>query len=282
MATKNKNLPIEEPLQLLVDKAEAESNIKPRIDKGNGFLERQISNDAGVDELVNDYKKWNDFNEELIRNLFTGGRLLQDYDRHKFVSFSMYGGKAETLKVYKEMIKKAVQELESIIERLVLIPGKHGPSVPKQQNDIAISRDIFIVHGHDDGLMEKVARLIERLSLNPIILHEQANKGLNLIEKFEKHSHVRFAVVLLTPDDMGRVMGGAGRPRARQNVILELGYFFGKLGRDKVCALYKEDVELPSDLSGIIYVKFDAGDAWKLSLAKEIIASGIDIDLNKI
>jgi predicted nucleotide-binding protein len=104
-----------------------------------------------------------------------------------------------------------------------------------------------------------------------------------IIEKLEGHSNVRFAVVILTPDDLGYPLGKSElmKTRARQNVIFELGFFIGKLGRDKVCALYKGDVELPSDYSGVVYLPLDDAGAWKMDLAREIRASGLEIDLNK-
>lgn len=141
------------------------------------------------------------------------------------------------------------------------------------------SHEVFIVHGHDEPAREKTARFIEQLGLRPIILHEQANQGLTIIEKFEKHAHVGYAVVLLTPDDVGGPAGdstGGARPRARQNVILELGFFLGSLGRSNVCALYK-GVELPSDMHGVLYVHMDDGGAWKSQLVREFKAAGIEV-----
>lgn len=131
------------------------------------------------------------------------------------------------------------------------------------------SRKVFVVHGHDEAVKQSVARFLEKLGLEPIILHEQPNKGQTLIEKFEANSDVGFAVVLLTPDDVGR--GAAEKklnPRTRQNVILELGYFLGILRRARVCALYKEGVELPSDIHGVIYVPYDGAGGWRLELAR--------------
>ena len=88
----------------------------------------------------------------------------------------------------------------------------------------------------------------------------------------------------MTPDDIGALKDQADnlKPRSRQNVILELGFFLGKIGRKCVCALYKEGVEIPSDYQGVLYVKMDNSGAWKLSLAKEIKEAGIPIDLNKL
>ena len=144
------------------------------------------------------------------------------------------------------------------------------------------SRKVFIVHGHDDGARETVARFLERIGLEAIILHEQANQGRTIIEKVVAHSDVGFAVVLLTPDDEGCVKGGTPEPRARQNVLLELGYFIGRLGRDKVCALKRGTVEIPSDFAGVVWEAMDDNGGWKQALARELEAAGHSIDWNKL
>lgn len=143
------------------------------------------------------------------------------------------------------------------------------------------SRNVFLVHGHDEAAREGVARFLERLDFIPIILHEQANSGKTVVEKLEAHSDVAFAVVLLTPDDEGRLRGTeklAGR--ARQNVLLELGYFIGLLGRQNVCALLKGETEVPSDYLGVLFTQIDQAGSWRLLLAKEMKAAGLDVDLN--
>lgn len=87
----------------------------------------------------------------------------------------------------------------------------------------------------------------------------------------------------LTPDDMGGPASSEQvNPRARLNVILELGYFIGKLGRARVCALCLEGVEIASDIHDVLYVPYDLGNRWRLKLAHEIRAAGISIDLNRI
>jgi len=145
-----------------------------------------------------------------------------------------------------------------------------------------LSRRVFIVHGHDDGARETVARFLERIGLEAIILHEQANQGRTIIEKVVANSDVGFAVVLLTPDDEGCVKGGTPEPRARQNVLLELGYFIGLLGRDKVCALKRGTLEIPSDFTGVVWETMDTHGGWKQSLARELEAAGHNIDWNMV
>lgn len=128
------------------------------------------------------------------------------------------------------------QAQKSLKEDLADLPALEGIETTSALENKAVHSDrVFVVHGHDEGARESVARFLEKLGLEPIILHEQANRGRTVIEKIEGHRDVGFAVVLLTPDDQGCVEGGQLEPRARQNVLLELGYFLGYLGRDRVC-----------------------------------------------
>jgi predicted nucleotide-binding protein len=156
----------------------------------------------------------------------------------------------------------------------------HGSMTTKLT--MVTNNKVFVVHGHDIGAREGVARFLESIDLEPIILLEQPNSGQTIIEKFEAHAATAsFAVILLTPDDLGGVAGSGPAERARQNVIYELGYFTGKLGRGRACLLRKGSVDMPSDLAGVIYTDLDAADGWKLKLVKELKAAGFNIDANK-
>lgn len=143
---------------------------------------------------------------------------------------------------------------------------------------------VFIVHGHDDAAKEKVARFIEKLGFEAIILHEQASSGNTIIEKIEEYSNVGFAIVLYTPCDEGGPKGKKDqvKPRARQNVVFEHGYLMGKIGRKNVCFLLKGDVEIPSDIAGLAYGEIDKGDGWKSKVADEMEACGYEVDRNKM
>jgi predicted nucleotide-binding protein len=156
-----------------------------------------------------------------------------------------------------------------IAEEISLAFNERMPEKKKEKP--AFSKNIFIVHGWDDRSKLELARMLQKLGFNPIILSEQPSKGKTIIEQLEDVAvDIGYAFILLTPDDL-TVLSAKMSPepatpeklnnsylhRARQNVILELGYFIGKLGRDRVCCLYKGSVELPSDIHGIIYKKFD-------------------------
>lgn len=144
------------------------------------------------------------------------------------------------------------------------------------------SNNVFIVHGHDEQAKESSARFIEKLGLNAIILHEQPNEGQTIIEKLEKHTDAAYAVILFTPDDLGTSASTPEdlHPRARQNVLVELGYMAAKIGRNRVCVLRKGDVEIPSDFLGVSYIDIDSAGAWRLTLAKELKVAGLKVDLN--
>ncbi|MDR0946348.1 MAG: nucleotide-binding protein [Ruminococcus sp.] len=152
--------------------------------------------------------------------------------------------------------------------------------IPTSNN--RIQKKIFIVHGHDDTMKFAVKDVITSLKLTPIILHEQPNKGRTIIEKFEQLSEdVGFAIVLLSADDEMK----DGKFRARQNVILELGYFVAKLGRDRVVALYdtSKEVDIPSDISGVLYEPYDnPNGAWKNEIVQELKAAGYNVSADDL
>jgi predicted nucleotide-binding protein len=156
------------------------------------------------------------------------------------------------------------------------------PRKKRVQKPIALSPPkVFLVHGHDEGKREMVARFLEKIGCKPIILHEQASRGTTLFQKFTTHAGVEFAVILLTGDDQGgdiTIHIKQQRKRARQNVILELGFFLGALGPAKVCSLYEAGVELPSDYSGMVYIPLNKDEKWKTLLARELASAGLSID----
>jgi len=176
------------------------------------------------------------------------------------------------------LLRQAVRGLEEEIGDCAVAAPETSIEVPVRA--VTPERKVFVVHGQDDA-REAVARFLERLGFEAIILQEQANQGRTVIEKVEAHGDVGFAVVIMTPDDEGCIRGGTPQPRARQNVVLE-GYFIGRLGRKHVCALKRGEIEIPSDISGVIYIPFDGGEAWKVALGRELSAAGFDIDWNKV
>ena len=190
---------------------------------------------------------------------------------------------------YKKGLEKACTLLESMIEEVEEFwPENRLPPDAPDISSRAVanpnSKRVFVVHGHDGAAQDKVAKFLKELNLTPVILHEHPNQGLTIIEKFESlaDADIRFAVILLTPDDkcFSKDSGAALKFRARQNVILELGFFLGKLGRKNVCILKKDNVEVPSDYDGVVYTPFDEQGGWQRKLMQELKAADFDIDAN--
>lgn len=137
---------------------------------------------------------------------------------------------------------------------------------------------VFVVHGQNEAARTSVVTELNRLGLEAIILHEQPNMGRHLLTKFiEEADLVTFAVVLMTDDDVGGIRNNTLAPRARQNVILELGYFLAHLGQPRVCALITPGLETPSDFDGIVYIRMDEGGSWQAELARELRAAGMPL-----
>lgn len=142
---------------------------------------------------------------------------------------------------------------------------------------------VFIVHGRDESAKNDVARFIERIGLEAVILHEQPNGGRTIIQKFQEESAgSAFAIVLMTPDDVGGLNADHLQPRARQNVIFELGFFLGRLGPKKVCALFSGNLEKPSDFEAVVYIPYSSVSGWKGDLARELAHADIAFDHSKV
>lgn len=186
---------------------------------------------------------------------------------------------------FRNGLRKAKATLQAMIDEIQTFWSDDAPpapaSLPPPPPD---SHKVFLVHGRDTAAQQSVARFLEHLGLQPIILSERPNGGKTLIEKFEREANnVGYAVVLFTPDDIGGLQSAdEQQARARQNVIFELGFFAGRLGRERVCILTAPDVEIPSDIFGLGYVPFNALSAdWQIGLVKELKNAGFAIDANK-
>ena len=195
---------------------------------------------------------------------------------------SSYSDSGAAWQRFHDAVKKRLKWLSEVPRKLNYAANKHNAEDGRKA---PASRKVFLVHGRDDAAKQGVARFLERLHLQPIILHEQPNRSKAIIEKFLAYSDVAFAVVLLTPDDVGGPADSSQKqkPRARQNVILELGYFLGQLGRERVVALHKGEkgeIDFPSDYDGVLFVPLDDAGGWKLRLAQEMKVAELPVDMN--
>lgn len=188
----------------------------------------------------------------------------------------------ETESDYIEACKSGLVKSKAVFE-VYLEELKENDVTPDneatQDNSISKSK-VFVVHGHDEALKQEVARIVEKQGLEAIILSEQANHGKTIIEKFEENSDVGAAICLFTGDDYGRAKDATSENlRARQNVVFEAGYFMGKLGRGNVILIASPDIEIPSDLQGVVYTN---KDMWQTDVLRELKAIGYNVDFNKL
>lgn len=271
---------------ILMPRIEVEEKLKDRIEKGKEIQGTNINSLEKLDELRDEQKKWNAYNIEFLSRCFDVHSVSEAHSKVSgWGALLMNPSPQEKIKSFKDGIGSQITSLESILERLELIPEITENTIEQKTYQTTNNNSVFIVHGHDEAAKISVARFIEKLGLEAIILHEQPNKGQTIIEKFEsKAAQVSFAIVVLTPDD---IAASKDKPtetklRARQNVILELGYFCAALGRERVCVLYKEGVEIPSDYIGVVYTELDNAEGWHLKLAKEMKEANLNVNLNDI
>ncbi len=247
--------------------------INKLIEEGNSLAPVGGSEFSGYNsELQPDYVSWRLQVFSILDDIGEPAQILvKELEKDKNGSYFYKNSASRILGILKAALK--------IVERknltLESVKKDNSQVSPKDKSSI------FIVHGHDETLLQNVARFTEKLKVKPIILFEQPGKSKTIVEKLEFYSNTNYAIVLFTPDDIGKgAKEDSLNPRARQNVVLELGFFIGKLKRENVCVLYDESIELPSDYRGVEYIKIDPGGAWKLKLAKEMKAAGLNIDMN--
>jgi predicted nucleotide-binding protein len=251
-----------------------------RITLGKELSSRKIQTMEQFEQLKKDYNSWDDFNEELLRRSFNN--MVNEYHHDYSNCTSLIGmedvlyrgntsGGDYKLKLEKEKINTSIINLERLVEKLPLIDEQESIQAFTTV-DKTFTNKCFIVHGHNEARKFEIARFVENdLKKRSVILHEQPNKGRTIIEKFEDYSKVDFAVALWTADDMGKIKTATDlNERARQNVIFETGFFIGKLGRENVIVLFEDGVEIPSDYTGVIFIRL--ADNWKDDLRKEIEA----------
>ncbi|MBT2606391.1 nucleotide-binding protein [Bacillus sp. ISL-53] len=238
-----------------------------------------------IGDIKNYNKEWHythDFQKLIgIMNKCTNDLSLPSF---KFETFH-YSSSGKTINpTGYESLLNHIKVLEEMIPMVSVSPQQSN--VVKEEKKVAHEENtkVFIVHGRDKTALLETEGIVRRAGLEPIVLSRMTNSGLTLIEKFEKHSNVKYAIVLLTPDDIGALNENAPleslnfKFRARQNVIFELGFFYGKLGRASVSCIYKSTVELPTDINGVAYLPYTQSvDELEFSLLKELKEADIEV-----
>jgi predicted nucleotide-binding protein len=276
---------------LIIPKESFKSQLIEQISQGKQFAIKNITTEQQLTEVEKQFDQWDDYNTELLKSSFNNsineyrsaysntGSMIGVSDVMRGVSIHNPQHRFRTL---TERIDVKITELESLLSKVNLIHSEVETTRPAMaiQDAATISNDtVFIIHGHDDAMKKAVQLFLSRAGLKDIVLHEQPDKNRTVIEKLiEEGSSAAYVIALLSPDDIQE----DGTVRARQNVVLEIGYFIGKLGREKVRLLRKGDVVIPSDLQGILFENYDDQGAWRIKLLKEMQAVGLPIDLGTV
>jgi predicted nucleotide-binding protein len=224
--------------------------------------------------------------------LFTTDTLSEEYSWWGVAVISMdRESLGQLITKHHESVMEKIRRLDSIVERLELYPLASVVNISESAKQIpaeraSLNKKVFVVHGRDELSKTSLEVFLHEIGLEPIVLHRQADEGLTVIEKFEKHADVGYAFILLTPDEVAFLAGEENLPdserkkekRARPNVIFEFGYFVGRLGRSRVCCIYTGEVTLPSDVHGMIYKRYERSiDEVAYSIIKDVKASGYDV-----
>lgn len=279
-------------LQLTKTRSDVEAIIDRHLAEG-----RELSDGAGSVGTEAEYRTWHEswvrwvkLTAEGLKVAYSNGDPAKEFKSASRTA-SIIGGDVNTEFGWQcEALDRGLNALQSLRERLEYIEAPGDAAEPDSPTPEAQpgEEQVFIVHGHADDAKEAVSRLLEKTGEHAVVvLHEQPNEGRTLIEKFEDHARASdLAVVLLTADDIGGSASSDGvppklSPRGRQNVVFELGFFVGRLGRSRVVVLIEEGVEQPSDFRGVVYISL-ADDSWRYKLLQELRSAGLNFDLNKL
>ena len=253
-------------------------------ESATALIQQRISEGEQLARIVNRHSDTDGWAHKLEHSL---GRLLGDNPewigkfRHRH-GIAVPGNPERNADLAKENVAKTLSKLISLLD---IISESDEPGLDElnaASAEMQITNRVFLVHGRADAQKNEVARFLDKAGLDVVILHERPNRGRTLITKFQEESaDASFAVILVTPDDIGGLVDGEAQPRARQNVVFELGFFIGRLGSERVCALITAGVERPSDFDGVVYVPFDPNGGWRTELMRELAAVRIPVDFAK-
>jgi predicted nucleotide-binding protein len=257
------------------------------------YLKTEVKDNPVYDKYENEKNKWADWPSEDHVTGWPDWQMPGLLDDAKLLAYSLYesiaaGGPRDVFNLghalfhynkfddnLRELNSTFIGYLAQALEDIVNANPEKSGEKPK----LVDGGTVFIIHGHDASLKMEVQLLMHRAGVQSVVLHEMVDRGRTIIEKLiGETDRAGYAIALLTPDDL--TDGGQGR--ARQNVILEIGYFLGKLGKERIRMIVKDSVDVPSDLQGILYEKHDANGAWKMRLLKEMRAVGIFVDLQSV
>jgi predicted nucleotide-binding protein len=252
------------------------------IDFGSLIIDLETLASSSKEDFVN--KFWGSY-ETYIK---TYNRLLKDVQSLGFykelkhiepVPFSDQAFDSGFTRQEQAKLREVSNASNILLQKVKLLLSP--PASDTRLNSQVRSNKIFVVHGQDNEMKSDVTQTLQKLDLDPIILHEQPDSTQTLTD----YQHVSFAVVLLSPDELAypkEKTSDEAKYRANQNIIFELGYFLGRLGKQNVVAIYRKnkDFETPNNINGVVWIEYKTG--WYFELIKQLQANNYDVDANKL
>ena len=289
--TKKSNQQDNQRTALIIDRDTFEANLNEQLLIGKELANVKVNTVHELEEFEKNINLWNAYNKELLKSSFNNlnnSYYLEYEHAGMMIGFVEVSRGADInnpkyrLDKLNELVIAKINTIVSLISRIKLIHAIEnnygGKTSGYDQNEVN-SDKVFVIHGHDEEMKRSVQLFLTRANLTDIVLHEQLDKNQTIIEKLiEVGSTVSYAIALLSPDDIQ----ADGTFRARQNVILEIGYFMGKLGRERLRLLVKENVVIPTDLQGILYDNYNSSGTWQIKLLREMKDVGIPIDIDSV
>lgn len=272
--------------QMILPKTKVVHELESAIRQANNLIQDQ----TGSTRVLRDgYESWNRRNELFLEAAFKVEGFLPSGPKTDYLNLATLNYPFQVPKSDVDLSTDALREdievkkhrLERLLSNLDLYPEAESGT---KQSVSDIKNRIFVIHGRDEVSRLRVVEVLRKATdAEPVVLMEQPNGGQTIIEKLEENlgQTAGFAVILLTGDDEGSLEGETPKPRARQNVILELGFAMAALGRRNVTLLHDPDVEIPSDINGVAYYPLD-NDEWKLRLLGDLKTTGFDVHHEKL
>lgn len=255
------------------------------------YLQEEVKDNPVYDRLESEsstWERWPEMNPE--QSFVSQGEIPGDFDSAKALAYTKYKqaavsgdvsnllfditGEGDMENGLYSLNRMLLEYLEEAMKDIV----NANPEITDNTVEKTQGHTVFIIHGHDEALKDAVQLFLEVAGVNYVVLHQRPDKGRNIIDKLIQEGYTaNYAIALLSPDD-----DLASGKRARQNVILEIGYFMGLLGKERVRLLVKGDVDIPSDLHGVLYTKFTNDSHWKSKMAQELQAVGIRVNMDNL
>jgi predicted nucleotide-binding protein len=264
---------------LVGDLTDAEAALETQLARGGNLLsELQRASGQSLFELVRQADNWARGVERLLAAMFSDRSVADEFTAVDSGGPSVSAGADQIRASSFRLLEARFENLLAVNGRIRFFPRQAlGPA---GRNVAGSNKRIFIAHGRDREMRSEVEAYVRRLGLDPVVLEDEAGGMRTIIEKFERYSDVRFAIVILSADDVGKAKAEANlQSRARQNAILELGFFVHALTRDMVVVIAPAELELPSDLLGSGEIRWNSD--WKTRLVREIRAAGLEFDVSK-